>query len=875
MSASPYRFFHRCASTARLAVALTLTASLSACQTLPMTSDARIAPLTEADKTLLDWRWPYQMNQLEWKSIRRARRAVELGDHQQGLARLNELAARGKPPAYYELAKMYHYGRGVSQDARRAETLYRQAIRPNSSIRDNAAYNLARLYLTRPELGEHSILAYHLLYEALAGERRAEALTWLGYLRAHGAEGIPANPGRAKRLYQQAIRLGSPEALRALAEAHRPGGFLPPDDQAADAYLTRYQETLGKLIAEGDVDAMLDMARLHSPSGLLPDSVKRRGWLERAVAAGSTDAMRQAGEMLLDQDTKDGLALLNRAAHRGSVPAMAKLGQLYLGEDKVPVSGDQARYWLEKAVDQGSTNAMVDLGGAWLHGNVLEHRPEAGQQLLEEAAKDGKFRAWTLLGRAYLDGIGVPRQPHRGLDYLQRAEAQGELSARVALGVLWLNGVLSGSAVQTTAKQDDDTQPRHAPLGYIISPQPQRGEALLQQAARQGERNAMRHLGEAYLAGERLPYQSQRAERLLQKAVALNDSTAMASLAEAWLQGQLSTQGSTQRALTLLERAAEQGNAYAMVLLGRAYRLAPAQVARDLQASENWLRCAVHAGHPSAQRALYNTLYAQGLEGDISALEEAATAGHPGAMEALGRRYLSGDGVAANATQARHWLEQAAAAGRDSAAWQLGRAYLSGEGLPRDMAAGQRYLIPLAEQGDITAARTLGRAYLEGATQFRNPALAERYLQQAIERGDLYALWSLGQALIREDSGLTTDIARGQALLEAGAEQGHVGSMAALGREYLSGERLNYQPERGARYLLEAAQAGNPDARTELVKSYLRANGLSYRRANQEQARQWLDQVIQGSDAIALRTLYQLLIETPPKAQEKSEQIVY
>lgn len=185
------------------------------------------------------------------------------------------------------------------------------------------------------------------------------------------------------------------------------------------------------------------------------------------------------------------------------------------------------------------------------------------------------------------------------------------------------------------------------------------------------------------------------------------------------------------------------------------------------------------------------------------------------------------------------------------------------------MSVGRDYLAPLVKQGDLTAARVLGQAYLEGPANFRDSRLAQRYLQQAIDGGDIYAHAALGQALIQPDSILEQDIPRAEKLLKAAAQQGHLGSKTTLGREYLSGERLAYQPERGADYLLEAAHNGNPDAYTELIKTFLRANGLNNNRANQDQARQWLDQVIQSNDDLALKTLYQLLMEAPAPPREK------
>lgn len=867
-------------SLGKVGLAACMVLALEGCQGTLAMAPGSYVPVSHDDQALFAWHWPYEIGAQNWERVRRARSAVKSGDYADGIERLERMAEEGLPPAYYELAKMYHYGHGVSRHLRRAEALYRQAIRVNSSIRDNASYNLARLYLSHPELGEHGLLAYHLLRQALQGERGAESLTWLASLLARGGEGVPADPERALSLYQQAIALDSADALLALAEGYHVGGFLPRDESASQRYLERYREVLRERSADDDTEAMLELARLYGPRGMLgPNPEARLAWLQRAAEDGSADAMRRAGEMLLLQTSSRGFAMLERAAHRGSVPAMAEVGALYLGERGLGADPVQARFWLERAVSQHSQPAAITLGEALLVGDVLEAEPARGRALLEKAGRQGEVRALVILGRAFRDGHpGVPRRPRIALDYFERGHRLGDLGATVALGKAYLEG-LSG------------------PVGAVPA-RPEKGEALLETAVARGDAGAMRMLAEAYLQGGPLAYRPDRARSLLQRAVAQGDAAAMARLADAYLTGELGD-GAVRPAIDLLEAAAEQGNGYAMVLLGRAYRQAPADMTPDLEASERWLRRAVEAGHPSAPRALYNTLYAQGLEGDVAALEEAAQGGHAGAMEALGERYLAGEGVAPDPERAERWLVEATRSGRDGAALRLGRAYLSGEGLARDvtkalrylaplaergndaaalalgraylhgegvsqdMEAGRHYLTPLADAGDATAARELGRAYLMGPESFRRPSRARRYLEQAVAADDMPAQGTLGTALLRGDMGLVQDVERGQRLLSEAAESGHAGSLMVLGREYLSAEILPYRPERGARYLLRAARVGHDDARFALVKAYLRANGLAPHRANRRQATLWLNGLIRHDDALALETLYEVLAEMP------------
>nr|WP_175535038.1 hypothetical protein [Halomonas saccharevitans] len=118
--------------------------------------------------------------------------------------------------------------------------------------------------------------------------------------------------------------------------------------------------------------------------------------------------------------------------------------------------------------------------------------------------------------------------------------------------------------------------------------------------------------------------------------------------------------------------------------------------------------------------------------------------------------------------------------------------------------------------------------------------------------------------LLSDDSGLVPDVPRAHRLLSAAAEAGHLGSLSALGREYLAGDVLPFRPEQGARYLVSAVRRGHEEARFSLVSAYLRANGLTNRYAGRREARLWLDGVIQADDSLALA-------ERPPAPEPRRE----
>src|SRR5699024_12036581 len=99
------------------------------------------------------------------------------------------------------------------------------------------------------------------------------------------------------------------------AEGHAPGGWWKEDPAQAMDYAKRYAELLQADAERGEVNAMLQLASLHSADGLLGDQPNQRmHWLQQAAQTGDLDALARAGrELVQTGDYQQGVSMLENA----------------------------------------------------------------------------------------------------------------------------------------------------------------------------------------------------------------------------------------------------------------------------------------------------------------------------------------------------------------------------------------------------------------------------------------------------------------------------------------------------------------------------------------------------------------------------------
>lgn len=196
--------------------------------------------------------------------------------------------------------------------------------------------------------------------------------------------------------------------------------------------------------------------------------------------------------------------------------------------------------------------------------------------------------------------------------------------------------------------------------------------------------------------------------QLVQKAEQ-QDLAAMRGLGEYYLDAGKAPE----KAVPWLQKAAEQGSAAAMVLLGDMH-YGGLGVTKNMQQAVAWYRRAADAHFPAGQTSLAS-LYEQGMgvEQNLAQArfwyEKAAGQGDNQARYALGALYENGEGVPVNYNTALRWYKAAAAEGYATAQYKLGAMYHMGMGVQKDMAEARRWLQLAAAQGDAEAKELLGQ----------------------------------------------------------------------------------------------------------------------------------------------------------------------
>src|SRR6266566_8631128 len=165
-------------------------------------------------------------------------------------------------------------------------------------------------------------------------------------------------------------------------------------------------------------------------------------------------------------------------------------------------------------------------------------------------------------------------------------------------------------------------------------------------------------------------------------------------------------------------------------------------------------------------------------------------------------------------SEGERWLRSSAQDGDLYAMEKLGRRLLTGDGLPKSIEEGLVWLKKSAELGNPFAMEKLAEYELDENETPGSSAEGERLLRTSVERGYRLAMVNLGTRLIK-GNGLAPDPEQGEQLLRQAAQQGSQIAMIKLGTYLLSGWGLDYNQEEGFRWLRRAG-ATNADQLLEL-----------------------------------------------------------
>ena len=280
-----------------------------------------------------------------------------------------------------------------------------------------------------------------------------------------------------------------------------------------------------------------------------------------------------------------------------------------------------------------------------------------------------------------------------------------------------------------------------------------------------------------------------------------------------------------QKFLHQLEAKANDGDAKAAWLAGRAYMTGDSYVKPDAAKALRWFTQAAEAGEPSAayivgelQTKAGNTADAHVAYAKAYALyKKQAEAGHADALYWQGYMEQNGLGIPARQQDGITHMEEAAAKGSIPAAYQLFKTYTKGLGLRADEAKALHYARQLADRaGDAQMAYVVADAMLNGRGTAKDETTALKYLETAAAQNIPAAIYHIGWR--KNEAGKAKEAL---ADFRRAASMGHADAAVMAGTMMLYGRGVEKDEATGLNYLQRAAeQLRSPFAPYELAKYY-------------------------------------------------------
>lgn len=307
----------------------------------------------------------------------------------------SQTLVESSPATSFALART-HEAKG---DHAEAQSFYRLAHAAGYTAATTALGRFARDGLVSGAADMDQAIGY---FETAAEADDPVAMTFLAAIYVSEGGAVLRDYASAKTYLEQAVALGHPHALFAMAEAYRRGTLYPEDPLKALDYYTRAAEA-------GDVRAQYEAAMMHwrgVPGHLEPD-------LPRA------------------------LELLLVAAENGNRSAQHRIGNTYLNGIRDHAAGIEiapdfitAKRWLAQAAEDGFVQAQMQLGKIFAQGSHgVEKDPAEAIYWYELAARQDFVRGLETTARMYEGGLGAEKDPKKAAAYWFRTM---ELRANVA-----------------------------------------------------------------------------------------------------------------------------------------------------------------------------------------------------------------------------------------------------------------------------------------------------------------------------------------------------------------------------------------------------------------------------------------------------------
>ena len=161
-----------------------------------------------------------------------------------------------------------------------------------------------------------------------------------------------------------------------------------------------------------------------------------------------------------------------------------------------------------EAINRARVSRHMDRGGAAYAGGRFFSALRRWRVAHSAGSSEAAFR----IAELYVKGEGVQRNLAEAVKWYREAAGRGHAEAQFRLGLILLNGALGGEVAnwrRAAAAGDEDLAQKNAqalfPSGFEVRPDPVEALQWLEEASRNGVREADSVIGQIYLEGQARP----------------------------------------------------------------------------------------------------------------------------------------------------------------------------------------------------------------------------------------------------------------------------------------------------------------------------------------------------------------------------------
>lgn len=252
----------------------------------------------------------------------------------------------------------------------------------------------------------------------------------------------------------------------------------------------------------------------------------------------------------------------------------------------------------------------------------------------------------------------------------------------------------------------------------------------------------------------------------------------------------------TNEAFTYFSKSANNGNADAMLYLGKIYLNGYETTKQDKVKAIDWITKSATQGNAPAEQFLADLYYtgnyikqdyAQALKWFLKSAENK----NANAQEKLGEIYLNGYGTKIDYSEAAKWFELSVKQGNSDAELNLGYLYNNGYGVVQDYNKALSLYLESAAKDNSTANYNIGILYENGFGVAQDYKKALDYYQKAADKSSPDAEYALGN-LYYTGHGVAKDNKKAAHLFVAASKGGSTDAPAILKVMYESKISFSY-----------------------------------------------------------------------------------